>query len=123
MIFFQGSPENDYETEFGSAMNWVASGTSTSSMTANTALPMTVAGEGPTAALVLRRYARSIASEFVEIHLNASPEILEARGRSRDGLAYEAPVQPELRLDTGRLSLDEAGAEVIAWLQEWSSQS
>ena len=70
-----------------------------------------------------RRYARSIASEFVEIHLNASPEILAARGGSRDGLAYEAPVQPELRLDTGRLSLDEAGAEVIAWLQEWSSQS
>ena len=35
----------------------------------------------------------------------------------------ETPVQPELRLDTGRLTLDEAGAEVLAWLEEWSSNS
>jgi adenylylsulfate kinase-like enzyme len=36
---------------------------------------------------------------------------------------YEVPVQPEIRLDTGRLTLDEAGAEVLAWLEEWSSRS
>ena len=70
-----------------------------------------------------RRYARSISSELVEIHLNAAPEVLASRGGARDVVDYEVPVQPELRLDTGRLSLDEAGAEVIAWLQEWSSQS
>ena len=70
-----------------------------------------------------RRYARSLASELVEIHLHAAPEVLAARGAAADVAEFEAPVQPELRLDTGRLSLDEAGAEVIAWLQEWSSQS
>jgi bifunctional enzyme CysN/CysC len=70
-----------------------------------------------------RRFARSVASDFVEIHLHAAPEVLTARGGVRELVAFEAPVQPELRLDTGRLSLDEAGAEVIAWLHEWSSQS
>jgi bifunctional enzyme CysN/CysC len=70
-----------------------------------------------------RRYARSVASELVEIHLHAAPEVLATRGGARDVVDFEAPIQPELRLDTGRLSLDEAGAEVIAWLQEWSSQS
>jgi bifunctional enzyme CysN/CysC len=70
-----------------------------------------------------RRYARSVASELVEIHLHAAPEVLTSRSGVRDRVTFEAPVQPELRLDTGRLSLDEAGAEVIAWLQEWSSQS
>jgi len=70
-----------------------------------------------------RRYARSVSSELVEIHLHAAPEVLATRGATRDVIDYEVPVQPELRLDTGRLSLDEAGAEVIAWLQEWSSQS
>jgi bifunctional enzyme CysN/CysC len=70
-----------------------------------------------------RRYARSVASELVEIHLHAAPEVLATRGGARNVVDFEAPVQPELRLDTGRLSLDEAGAEVIAWLQEWSSQS
>jgi adenylylsulfate kinase-like enzyme len=70
-----------------------------------------------------RRFARSVASDFVEIHLHAAPEVLTARGGVRELVAFEAPVQPELRLDTGRISLDEAGAEVIAWLHEWSSQS
>ncbi|HKH93562.1 MAG TPA: GTP-binding protein [Gemmatimonadaceae bacterium] len=70
-----------------------------------------------------RRFARSLATEFVEIHLHAAPEVLAARGAESSENAFEAPVQPEVRLDTGRLSLDEAGAEVLAWLQEWSSQS
>jgi adenylylsulfate kinase-like enzyme len=70
-----------------------------------------------------RRFARSVASDFVEIHLHATPEVLTSRAGARDLVAFEAPVQPELRLDTGRLSLDEAGGEVIAWLREWSTQS
>lgn len=70
-----------------------------------------------------RRFARSLATDFVEIHLHATPETLAARGAALGENTFEAPVQPELRLDTGRLSLDEAGAEVLAWLQEWSNQS
>ena len=70
-----------------------------------------------------RRFARSLATEFVEIHLHATPDVLNARGAAGGEHVFEAPVQPEVRLDTGRLSLDEAGAEVLAWLQEWSSQS
>jgi bifunctional enzyme CysN/CysC len=69
-----------------------------------------------------RRFARSLATDFVEIHLHAPAETLTARGAGAGAPAYEAPVQPELRLDTGRLGLDEAGAEVLAWLEEWSSQ-
>ena len=70
----------------------------------------------------VRRYARSVATDFAEIHLHATPGILGARGGADDADAFETPAQPELRLDTGRLTLDEAGAEVLAWLQEWSSQ-
>jgi adenylylsulfate kinase-like enzyme len=70
-----------------------------------------------------RRYARSVATDFAEIHLHATPEILGARGGADDAHAFETPALPELRLDMGRLTLDEAGAEVLAWLQEWSTQS
>ena len=70
-----------------------------------------------------RRYARSLSSEFAEIHLHAAPNVLATRAGTNGALAFESPVQPELRLDTGRLSLDEAGAEILAWLQEWSSQT
>jgi hypothetical protein len=31
-------------------------------------------------------------------------------------------VQPELALDTGRLTIDDAGAQVLAWLEEWSTR-
>ena len=69
-----------------------------------------------------RSYARSLASDFVEIHLTAAPDVLAARDSARDGAErYETPVQPELRLDTGRLTPDEAGEEVLAWLKEWSN--
>jgi bifunctional enzyme CysN/CysC len=63
-----------------------------------------------------RRFARSLAKEFVEIHVVAPAA--EA-GR----VPYEPPVHPELRLDTGRLSVAEAGAEVLAWLDEWSTHA
>ena len=70
-----------------------------------------------------RRFARSLATDFVEIHLHASPQTRASRGATAGEQPYEAPVQPELRLDTDRLSLDESGAEVLAWLGEWSNQS
>jgi adenylylsulfate kinase-like enzyme len=71
-----------------------------------------------------RRYARSIASDFVEVHVTAAPNVLAERvAGAAPSDDYEVPVQPEIRLDTGRLTLDEAGAEVLAWLEEWSSRS
>ncbi|MDB4883427.1 MAG: Adenylyl-sulfate kinase, partial [Gemmatimonadetes bacterium] len=71
-----------------------------------------------------RRYARSIAGDFVEVHVAATAEVLAGRGAARsEAERYETPIQPELRLDTGHLSVDEAGAEVLAWLEEWSSNS
>jgi adenylylsulfate kinase-like enzyme len=70
-----------------------------------------------------RRAAREQATNFVEIHLHASPELLAQRTGSTESRLYEAPLQPELTLDTGHLALDETGAQVLAWLDEWSSQS
>jgi bifunctional enzyme CysN/CysC len=70
----------------------------------------------------VRRYARSIAAEFVEIHLHAEPAVLAERGGAARDVAYEVPVQPELTLDTGRLTIDEAGEHVLAWLEEWSTR-
>jgi bifunctional enzyme CysN/CysC len=70
-----------------------------------------------------RRAAREQATNFVEIHLHASPEVLAQRTGSIESRPYEAPLQPELTLDTGRLTLDETGAQVLTWLDEWSSQS
>ena len=71
-----------------------------------------------------RRYARSLSKDFVEIHLGAAPDVLaQRRAAGTETDRYEAPVQPELRLDTGRLTVDDAGAEVLAWLEEWSSNS
>jgi bifunctional enzyme CysN/CysC len=68
-----------------------------------------------------RRYARELAADFVEIHLHAAPDVLAQR---TGGAAqpYEPPVQPELSLDTGRLTIDDAGAQVLAWLEEWSTR-
>jgi bifunctional enzyme CysN/CysC len=71
----------------------------------------------------VRRAARAEATNFVEIQLHASAEVLARRTGSTESQSYEVPVQPELTLDTGRLTLDETGAQVLAWLDEWSSQS
>ncbi|HEV7990760.1 MAG TPA: GTP-binding protein [Gemmatimonadaceae bacterium] len=71
-----------------------------------------------------RRYARGLSKDFVEIHVSAEPDVLRQRRAARaEPEHYESPVQPELRLDTGRLTVDDAGAEVLAWLEEWSSNS
>ena len=74
-------------------------------------------------ALLRAGSARALSSEFAEIHLHASPAVLATRVGADGAAAYEPPVQPELRLDTGRLTLDDAGAEILAWLREWSSQT
>ncbi len=70
-----------------------------------------------------RKAARTLATNFVEIHLHAPAESLAQRTGSTETQTYEVPAQPELVLDTGRLTLEEAGAEVLAWLDEWSSHS
>jgi bifunctional enzyme CysN/CysC len=71
-----------------------------------------------------RRFARGLSKDFVEIHVSAAPDVLRQRRAARsEPEHYEAPVQPELRLDTGRLTVDDAGAEVLAWLEEWSGNS
>jgi bifunctional enzyme CysN/CysC len=68
-----------------------------------------------------RRYARSLAREFVEIHVTAQPDVLaQRRTASTEVERFESPVQPEIRLDTGRITVDQAGADVLAWLEEWS---
>jgi bifunctional enzyme CysN/CysC len=81
-----------------------------------------------------RRMAReTVGSErFVEVHCDAPLEVCEARdaeglyARARAGElahvtgidhAYEAPVQPELRLDTARAGLDENVQYLLAELQ------
>jgi bifunctional enzyme CysN/CysC len=69
-----------------------------------------------------RRYARELAADFVEIHLHAAPDVLAQRTGAGAPQAYEPPVQPELALDTGTLTIDDAGAQVIAWLEEWSTR-
>lgn len=71
------------------------------------------------------------AGGFVEVHVAASLEVCEARDpkglyeRARAGeipgftgisAPYEEPESPELRVDTGALSLDEAADAVLAWL-------
>jgi adenylylsulfate kinase-like enzyme len=69
-----------------------------------------------------RRYARALASDFVEIHLHAAPDVLARRTSGGAAQSYEPPVQPEIALDTGRLTIDDAGAQVLAWLEEWSTR-
>ncbi|MEO8561144.1 MAG: GTP-binding protein [bacterium] len=71
-----------------------------------------------------RRYARSLAKDFVEVHVTATAETLATRREARtEQERYDVPVQPELRLDTGRLTPDDAGAEILAWLEEWSANA
>lgn len=72
------------------------------------------------------------AGEFIEIHINTSLDVCEQRDpkglykKARAGEIrhftgidsdYEAPLAPELLLDTGRLSVEAAAAEVVAYLQ------
>lgn len=72
------------------------------------------------------------AGEFIEIHINTSLEVCEQRDpkglykKARSGEIrhftgidsdYEAPLNPELLLDTGHLSVDAAAAAVVAYLQ------
>ena len=71
------------------------------------------------------------AGEFIEIHINTSLDVCEQRDpkglykKARAGEIrhftgidsdYEAPLQPELVLDSGNLSVDAAAAEVVGYL-------
>ncbi len=81
-----------------------------------------------------REMARALVEEgeFVEIHVDTPLEICEARdpkglyAKARKGdlvnftgvdSPYEAPQDPELRIDTTKLSVDEAADMVIAYLE------
>ena len=85
-----------------------------------------------------REMARALVEEgeFVEIHVDTPLEVCEARdpkglyAKARKGdLAnftgvdspYEAPQDPELRIDTTQLSVDEAADMVIAYLESTRS--
>jgi adenylylsulfate kinase len=72
------------------------------------------------------------AGDFIEIHCAADLEVCEERdtkglyakaraGQIKDftGISspYEAPEQPELRIDTGRQSLEDCVQQVLAHLQ------
>jgi len=75
-----------------------------------------------------RDFVRSLCRDFVEIHVSTPIEECERRdvkglyAKARRGEIsgftgiddpYEAPVSPELVLDTSRMSLDEASARVM----------
>jgi adenylylsulfate kinase len=82
-----------------------------------------------------RNRARSLveAGDFIEIHCAADLNVCEERdtkglyAKARSGeiqeftgisSPYEEPEQPELRIDTGRLSLDDCVSQVLAHLQQ-----
>jgi len=82
-----------------------------------------------------REMARSLMphGDFIEIHCYCPLEVCEKRDvkglykRARNGeikdftgisSPYEAPVKPELKIDTNALSLEEAAQQVIALLHE-----
>ena len=73
-----------------------------------------------------------LGDSFVEVHVAASLEVCESRDpkglyqKARSGeipaftgvsAPYEEPESPEIRVDTGVLSIDQAAAEVMAWLE------
>ena len=82
-----------------------------------------------------RETARSLvpAGEFFEVFIDAPLDVCEARdpkglyARARKGelrdftgidSPYEAPLKPDLRIDTAKLSVDEAVAEILAYLSK-----
>ena len=82
-----------------------------------------------------REMARSLMphGDFIEIHCNCPLEVCETRDvkglykRARNGeikdftgisSPYEAPVKPELKIDTNTLSLEDSTRQVIALLRE-----
>jgi len=76
-----------------------------------------------------RDFVRGLCREFVEVHVSAPIEECERRdvkglyARARRGEIknftgiddpYEAPERPELAIDTSRMTVEEAGAQVLA---------
>jgi adenylylsulfate kinase-like enzyme len=58
---------------------------------------------------------------FVEVHVTAAPEVLEARagnGRSAESrlIAYEPPLSPELAIRTDLMTISEAVAKILVRL-------
>ncbi|HEU5219762.1 MAG TPA: adenylyl-sulfate kinase [Gemmatimonadales bacterium] len=85
-----------------------------------------------------RRFVRGLCRRFIEVHVDTSIEECERRdvkglyARARRGEIrnftgiddpYETPVSPELRLDTAALSVEEAGARVLAYLDRNGGRS
>lgn len=79
--------------------------------------------------------ARFLSGDFVEVHVHAPLELAEARdpkglyarvrrGELRDFTGidspYEAPTAPELRINTGECSVDEAVSQLLAALRAGS---
>lgn len=73
------------------------------------------------------------AGEFIEVHISTSLEVCEQRDpkglyqKARRGQiknftgidsAYEAPVDPELIIDAGSLSVEEAAAQIYRYLKD-----
>lgn len=73
------------------------------------------------------------AGEFIEVHISTSLDVCEQRDpkglykKARSGQiknftgidsAYEAPVDPELLIDAGSLSVEEAAAQIYHYLKE-----
>lgn len=98
---------------------------------ADSGLIVLVAAISPTASC--RHHARSIIgnSRFVEVHVDASLEVVQARdpkglyAKARRGLikeftgidsVYQVPVSPEIRVCTGVLTIEQAGEQVMGWL-------
>ena len=82
-----------------------------------------------------RRMARELMAEgeFVEVHVDTPLAVAEARDvkglykKARSGelknftgidSPYEAPEAPEIRVDTARMSAEQAAERIVAWLDE-----
>jgi adenylylsulfate kinase len=79
-----------------------------------------------------RAFARSLARRFVEVHVATSIEECERRdikglyARARRGEIarftgvddpYETPLDPEIRIDTSEVSVEESARQIIEWLR------
>jgi len=84
-----------------------------------------------------RDFVRSLAQQFVEVHVSTPLAVCEARdskglyARARQGqlpeftgisAPYQAPLAPELSLDTSQLSQAEALETLQALIQPWLSE-
>lgn len=79
-----------------------------------------------------RQFARSLATNFVEVHMKSTPEACERRDtkgqyeKARRGeyrhfpgvdLEYEAPINPEITIDADNASVEDAAEEIVKYLR------